>query len=56
MYKTTISLFVPTMYQAMVETDYFKQSTFPTVKVFLSGGAPCPKTIYDQFAARGLIV
>ena len=53
-YKTTISLFVPTMYQGMVETDYFKESTFPTVKVFLSGGAPCPKTIYDQFAKKGL--
>lgn len=53
-YKTTISLFVPTMYQGMVDTDYFKESTFPTVKVFLSGGAPCPKTIYDHFAKKGL--
>ncbi|MEO4052480.1 AMP-binding protein [Solibacillus sp. CAU 1738] len=53
-YKTTISLFVPTMYQAMVETNYFQQSAFPTVKVFLSGGAPCPKTIYKRFAERGL--
>lgn len=54
LYKTTISLFVPTMYQSMLETEYFKQSTFPTVKVFLSGGAPCPKTIYEQFSKRGL--
>lgn len=54
-YKTTISLFVPTMYQAIVETTYFKQSTFPTVKVFLSGGAPCPKTIYKHFSDRGLL-
>ncbi|TSI09088.1 class I adenylate-forming enzyme family protein [Lysinibacillus sp. BW-2-10] len=53
-YKTTISLFVPTMYQAMVETTYFKQSSFPTVKVFLSGGAPCPKTIYQYFMEKGL--
>ena len=54
LYKTTISLFVPTMYQSMLDTEYFKQSTFPTVKLFLSGGAPCPKTIYDQFFKRGL--
>lgn len=53
-YKTTISLFVPTMYQTMIETEYFKQSTFPTVKVFLSGGAPCPKSIYHHFLKRGL--
>ena len=54
-FNTTISLFVPTMYQAIVETTYFYQSTFPTVKVFLSGGAPCPKTIYKCFSDRGLL-
>ena len=54
-YKTTISLFVPTMYQLMTETEYFQQSSFPTVKVFLSGGAPCPKPIYDRFKKRGLL-
>ena len=53
-YKTTISLFVPTMYQLMTQTTYFEQSTFPTVKVFLSGGAPCPKPIYERFNERGL--
>lgn len=53
-YKTTISLFVPTMYQLMIETDYFKMAEFPTVKVFLSGGAPCPQTIYQRFQKRGL--
>ena len=54
-YKTTISLFVPTMYQLMTETNYFQQSSFPTVKVFLSGGAPCPKPIYERFKKRGLL-
>ena len=53
-YQTTISLFVPTMYQSMIETDYFKKATFPSVKVFLSGGAPCPKTIYQHFLNKGL--
>ncbi|WP_205758527.1 class I adenylate-forming enzyme family protein [Lysinibacillus sp. SGAir0095] len=53
-YKSTISLFVPTMYQAMIETEYFKKTTFPTVKVFLSGGAPCPKTIYSHFIKKGV--
>ena len=54
-YRSTISLFVPTMYQEIVQTDYFKNANFPTVKVFLSGGAPCPKTIYDHFHKRGLL-
>ena len=54
-YKTTISLFVPTMYQLMTETAYFQQSKFPTVKVFLSGGAPCPKPIYERFQKHGLL-
>lgn len=53
-YQTTISLFVPTMYQAMIETEYFNQSNFPSVKLFLSGGAPCPKTIYQHFLKKGL--
>ncbi|GGA27902.1 class I adenylate-forming enzyme family protein [Psychrobacillus lasiicapitis] len=54
-YKTTLSLFVPTMYQAMLDTTYIKTATFPTVKVFLSGGAPCPHTIYKQFEDKGIL-
>jgi len=53
-YQTTISLFVPTMYQAMIATDYFKKSSFPSMNVFLSGGAPCPYPIYDAFNKKGL--
>ncbi|QUG41832.1 AMP-binding protein [Psychrobacillus sp. INOP01] len=54
-YKTTISLFVPTMYQAMLETEYIKTASFPTVKVFLAGGAPCPHSIYDKFNEKGIL-
>lgn len=53
-YKTTISLFVPTMYQAIIKTEDFQRTTFPTVKVFLSGGSPCPLTIYNAFQQKGL--
>ncbi|MFC5604676.1 AMP-binding protein [Sporosarcina koreensis] len=53
-YAATISLFVPTMYQLMVGTPYFRQSTFPSMDVFLSGGAPCPQTIYHAFRDKGL--
>lgn len=54
-YKTTLSLFVPTMYQAMLDTTYIQTATFPTVKVFLSGGAPCPHTIYQRFEEKGIL-
>ena len=53
-YKATISLFVPTMYQSMINSPYFNESSFPSMKVFLSGGAPCPETIYHKFHERGL--
>ena len=53
-YEATISLFVPTMYQMMIGTPYFQQSTFPSMDVFLSGGAPCPQTVYHSFRAKGL--
>ncbi|MFD1037118.1 long-chain fatty acid--CoA ligase [Virgibacillus byunsanensis] len=53
-YKCTVVLFVPTMYHMMIQTDAFKQSTFPDMKVFVSGGAPCPHKIYDAFAEKGI--
>jgi fatty-acyl-CoA synthase len=53
-YKATISLFVPTMYQAMLNSSTFDDSEYPSMKVFLSGGAPCPETIYTKFHQRGL--
>lgn len=53
-FKATISLFVPTMYQTMIQTEYFKKTTFPSVRVFLSGGAPCPETIYEAFHRKGI--
>jgi len=53
-HKATISLFVPTMYQVMIQTKTFHTADFPKVRVFLSGGAPCPVTIYEAFEKRNL--
>lgn len=53
-YKCTIALFVPTMYHLMQQTKEFQEMDFPTMKVFLSGGAPCPLTIYEKFIAKGI--
>lgn len=53
-YLCTIVLFVPTMYHMLVKTEEFKKSGFPSVKMFLSGGAPCPLEIYEKFKTKGL--
>lgn len=53
-FKCTTVLLVPTMYHMMLETEEFKRSTFPSIKVFLSGGAPCPLGIYEAFQEKGL--
>lgn len=53
-YQATISLFVPTMYQSMIQHPYFMKSTFPSMKVFVSGGAPCPPKVYHRFQAKNL--
>ena len=53
-FAATISLFVPTMYHLMTQTDYFKQAQFDSMRVFLSGGAPCPPSIYTRFHEKNL--
>ncbi|GAA0314380.1 long-chain fatty acid--CoA ligase [Bacillus carboniphilus] len=51
----TIILFVPTMYQAFIQSKEFQEHSYPSMKVFLSGGAPCPLEIYDAFKQKGIL-
>ncbi|MYL35062.1 AMP-binding protein [Pontibacillus yanchengensis] len=53
-YQCTIVLLVPTMYHMLVRTKAFEHTTFSSMKVFLSGGAPCPYGVYEAFAKKGL--
>ena len=53
-YRCTNILLVPTMYHMLVQTKEFQDSTFPTMKIFLSGAAPCPLQIYEAFQKKGL--
>ncbi|MFD2046711.1 class I adenylate-forming enzyme family protein [Ornithinibacillus salinisoli] len=53
-YKCTVVLFVPTMYHLIIQTRQFHEATFPDMKVFVSGGAPCPHKIYDAFRKKGI--
>lgn len=54
-YQCTTVLLVPTMYQMLIETDEFKRNPFRSMKVFLSGGAPCPLDIYEAFKRKGIL-
>lgn len=53
-YECTIVLFVPTMHHMIVQSEAFKKAKFEKMKVFLSGGAPCPLTIYKAYEDKGL--
>ena len=53
-YKCTIILLVPTMYHSLIQSDEFQASEFPSMKIFLSGAAPCPMQVYEAFQKKGL--
>jgi fatty-acyl-CoA synthase len=52
-YQCTIILLVPTMYHMMIRTKAFQKQSFSSI-IFLSGGAPCPLEIYEEFQRKGL--
>lgn len=53
-YNCTIILLVPTMYHLLIHSDEFQQSNFPSMKIFLSGAAPCPMQVYEAFQKKGI--
>ncbi|WP_010097469.1 class I adenylate-forming enzyme family protein [Ornithinibacillus scapharcae] len=53
-YQCTVVLFVPTMYHMIIQTKEFQEADFTHMRVFVSGGAPCPHKIYDAFREKGL--
>ncbi|MEH7884499.1 long-chain fatty acid--CoA ligase [Bacillus sp. JJ1609] len=53
-FKCTIILFVPTMYHMLVKSEHFYKAEFKDMKIFLSGGAPCPLDIYEAFKQKGM--
>jgi fatty-acyl-CoA synthase len=53
-YNCTIILLVPTMYHLLIQSDEFQKGNFPSMKLFLSGAAPCPLQVYEAFQKKGL--
>jgi fatty-acyl-CoA synthase len=50
--KCSIVIGVPTMFQMMAQHDSFHATNFDSVRVFISGGAPCPVAIMENYWAR----
>ena len=50
--KSTIVIGVPTMFHAMANSPLFKETNFDSVKIFISGGAPCPVAIMERYWAK----
>jgi fatty-acyl-CoA synthase len=53
-YECTIVLFVPTMHHMLVKSELFQSAEFKDMKIFLSGGAPCPLEIYEAYKQKGI--
>ena len=50
--KCTIVIGVPTMFHMMANLPQFKNANFESVKIFISGGAPCPVSLMERYWAR----
>lgn len=50
----TLMFMVPTMYQMLAEHPDFATADLSQVRWAISGGAPCPPTVRETFARRGI--
>jgi len=51
--KCTIVIGVPTMFHMIANTSRFSSANFDSVRIFISGGAPCPVVIMEKYWAIG---
>ena len=54
--KCSIVIGVPTMFNMMAQSQKFERANFDSVRVFISGGAPCPVAIMEAYWARDKIL
>ncbi len=53
--KGTIIFLVPTMFQMLTETERFEKADFTSVRFCISGGSPCPESLYHRYWQKGLL-
>jgi len=51
--KCTIVIGVPTMFHMIANQKEFKTANFDSVRIFISGGAPCPVAIMENYWDKG---
>ncbi|MHA2024473.1 MAG: acyl-CoA synthetase [Candidatus Thorarchaeota archaeon] len=54
--RCTIVVAVPTMFNLISQSPNFMKADFEHVRVFISGGAPCPVAIMEKYWKRGKIL
>ena len=54
-HQCTVVMLVPTMYHMIIESETFRTTEFPSMKLFVSGGAPCPLRVYQAFLDKGIV-
>jgi fatty-acyl-CoA synthase len=50
----TVLFMVPTMFQMLAEHAAFETADLSSVRFAIAGGAPCPPTVRERFASRGV--
>ncbi len=53
-YNATITFMVPTMYQLMADSERFTGTDLSSVRICITGGSPCPESLYHRYWERGL--
>lgn len=53
-HRLTLFFGLPTLFKMMMASPKFNTTDFSSVRVVLSGGEPCPRSILDAFAERGM--
>ncbi len=50
--RCTVILGVPTLFQMWMDSDYFEEADFSHVHFFISGGAPCPPHLMNEWREK----
>jgi fatty-acyl-CoA synthase len=51
-HRATYVFMVPSMFRMMMESPRWDKEKFRSVRAFVTGGAPCPRNIFEAFAAK----
>ena len=54
--RCTVILGVPTLFQMWMDSEYFDEADFSHVHFFISGGAPCPPPLMNEWRTKKGII